>query len=458
MTPYPRLSPRAASRPHDIFRNDRGKDIAWTYTTFFILSWIWQNLAGEGEFQLRFFPVLWGLATTFVLFLIVETLTTSKKAFWAATLLLCNPEFISLTQQARMYTLLSLIVLLSIFLIISSERDPKWRHVSGLYALFTLMLYTHYSAIFIFCALIVYLLARRQRCWELAISWVTALLTFIPWLIYSQFEPQDHLLWLRPFHIIDSISLFVKLSGTIHIFSQDQIKSGMILVPAFIALTTAFIAVWAFISSRNEVRIVLIIILFPIAAATIMELLGFPNYVQIPRYFIVPVAALAAVYAIGLIQENMRYPKVRIGAMFFLLAMNTSGIVGYVYNDRGYCSYLKPAYRQAAQTIKNLKTPFEHTYFVGRKKERRTFTYYYSDNIAFFELFNNPPLDTPDLLNALRIDKKTTGCWIFVSNKHNLVGKEIRMIQLLEEVMPNREEIEINQGLLVHLKREPKKA
>jgi len=334
---------------------------------FFVLSWIWQNLAGEGEFQLRLFPVLWALASTFVLFFIVERLTASKQGFWAATLLLLNPEFISMAQQARMYTLLSLIALLAVYLIIRCEADPGWRHVLGLYVLFTLMLYTHYSAILIYCALMVYLLARRRICWKLTIAWVMALLTFIPWIIYSQgrFGSQTALWWLRPFHIVDTMSLLVKLSGTVQIMPLHQIAGWMIVVPAMISLATISIAAWAFVAARREGRILAVLIVFPIVAATVMGLLGYPNYIQMTRYFIVLIPALAAIYAIGLIRDNVTYRKVRIGAMFFLLAMNTSGLVGYFLDDQGFFFHLKPGRRQAPQTIENLKSPSKRTYLVN---------------------------------------------------------------------------------------------
>lgn len=54
---------------------------------YFALSWGWQQAVGESEFLLRLPPALFGLASLWILFLLVERLTDSR----TAVLFMVNP-------------------------------------------------------------------------------------------------------------------------------------------------------------------------------------------------------------------------------------------------------------------------------------------------------------------------------------------------------------------------------
>ena len=432
---------------------------------FFILSWIWQHFVGESEIVLRFFPVLLGLASACLLFLIVDKLTDAKTGFWAALMLLLNPEHIAVAQFARMYTLLLFIALCAIFLIIISEKEPRWQHRAGLYVLLSLLLYTHYSSLFVFSALIAYLLVRRRPCWKLGFSGLLAVLTFLPWLVYAfdKITVQSNLSLLRPYHILESVALWVKVSGTIQIFSYEEMMGGSIVLPALISLSTVSISVWATINARYQGRLFAILVIFPIMAVSVMGFLGLPNFPSITRYFITLVAAQAALFAIGLIYADVSYQKARMAAMLFLLVMNVGGTVGYFYNENGCFGHLKSGWRETAQTIEALGGPSERTYFVGGNNGSTTLKYYYSGEIlninalakrwAKGEDLGPPSWENKRLLKAFELTPETTGCWLYVATRNRLQKEELEFIHILKQLMHEREEVPTQRGVLMHFQR-----
>jgi len=103
---------------------------------------------------------------------------------------------ISYAQEARMYALLSLTVLVSIYLFLRLHREPTRRDMA-LYVIFTAaMIYTHIYALFIviFQSLWTVLACRERSGWRRWTALQAAvLLAYLPWLpsfIYQVFRPE----------------------------------------------------------------------------------------------------------------------------------------------------------------------------------------------------------------------------------------------------------------------------
>ena len=146
---------------------------------YYALAWFWTQLAGTGEFGLRSFSALAGVATVPVTYLLGAELRGRRTGLVAAALVAVNPMLLWYSQEARGYALLVLLTTAAALYFLRTLRDvPSLEHPYGhlsdgtsggqrdvtLWAVFSaLALATHYFAIFPIVLEGAWLLWRRGR-------------------------------------------------------------------------------------------------------------------------------------------------------------------------------------------------------------------------------------------------------------------------------------------------------
>jgi len=376
--------------------------------------------------------------------------------------LLINPEIVYVSQFARFYTFLLFIGLCAIYFIIISEKNPTRQHALGLFVILTFLLFSHYSAMFVFGSIMVYLLFKKRPCWKFVCSGVLALFCFLPWIFYSLrvTNPSTNLSLLKPSNIMESLALLIKISGTIQIFSRNQIENGIFVLPGLISLITLFLVIAGIVSVRDKGRIFIILIIFPIVATTILMLFKFKSLPQITRYFITSVAAQAAVYSIFLTSRKSIFPKLRSLGLLFLIIMNLGGLLGYFFNDNGCFYVLKSGIRETTQTIEKFRLPEDKVYYSGGWFYLKPFDYYYSGKTIQLNVAANK-LDKLDILGPISwenskllktfgINPEDSGYWLYLSNGSAISPQEHRFINILDQLMRNKEEVPTRKGILLH--------
>ena len=157
----------------------------------------WILLFGDSEWALRALSVLFGVLTVPLLYGVARLLFRSRAAgLLAALLIAVSPLHVWYGQEARMYTLLTFLCLLSsytLLLAIDARRTWTMALLWVAYSATTVAaLYTHYFAIFVLAFQVVYLLAilavqgfrpLRLLLGSLA-SGLAILLLYLPWLPY----------------------------------------------------------------------------------------------------------------------------------------------------------------------------------------------------------------------------------------------------------------------------------
>jgi mannosyltransferase len=131
---------------------------------YYYLFWLWVRLAGTSEYALRFPSVFFGVLTLPLLWVTARRLFGMRAAWLAALLLALSPLHVYYAQEARMYTLLTFLGLLSSYLLLrllnsqsTNLRSPHlWSYVLTVVA----ALYTHYFAFFLLAAHILYVLYK----------------------------------------------------------------------------------------------------------------------------------------------------------------------------------------------------------------------------------------------------------------------------------------------------------
>ncbi len=157
-----------------------------------ILLFCAMRVTGDSETALRFPSAAAGILTIPVLFLIGRRLFGASAGLLASALLAVSPSHIWLSQEARPYALLILLVCLSVLLLIRLLAHAKkgerasLAELSAFVLLGILLEYTHYFGLLVFlfeaAALLgVSLVLRRGRLLAAAVGLVP-MVFFLPWL------------------------------------------------------------------------------------------------------------------------------------------------------------------------------------------------------------------------------------------------------------------------------------
>jgi len=175
---------------------------------YLTLIYGWVAWLGDSEVVLRFPSLVAGVLTIPVLGWGMGRLVGKSLGLIAALLLALSPFHIWYSQEARVYTLFALLVLLSTLALAEAwrtNRRPAW-FIYGLLCL--LGCYTHYYVIFYLAGqalfvVIASLMAIRKgdrdprwRSW--VITGVIAALFYLPWLPFVFQAPFGNTNWIRP--------------------------------------------------------------------------------------------------------------------------------------------------------------------------------------------------------------------------------------------------------------------
>jgi len=149
---------------------------------FFLHSWM---RIGQSPVIVRFPSVVFGLLSICLVFHIARELFDGQVGLLAAALAAISPFHIWYSQEARMYSLLCLLSLLSIFLFFRAYKNGRWQLWIGFGLSTGMSLYAHNLAFLILFAVDLCVLLRRR--WNLlgrlAVAHLVSLLVFLPWLL-----------------------------------------------------------------------------------------------------------------------------------------------------------------------------------------------------------------------------------------------------------------------------------
>lgn len=164
---------------------------------FFFLMHFWAKLWGTNEFGIRLLPALFGIAMIPLLYVVGRDLFDRRVGVLAAGLGAFLPMAVLVSRQARMYTLLPLLALLSIWTLYDATRYNMRRYWLGWVVTSALMMYTHNWGILVFVAENLYVawhwIARDRRTAVFG-SWIASAagagLLYLPWLptLITQFR------------------------------------------------------------------------------------------------------------------------------------------------------------------------------------------------------------------------------------------------------------------------------
>jgi Dolichyl-phosphate-mannose-protein mannosyltransferase len=202
---------------------------------YFLLSG-WMRLFGASEIALRLPSVLFYLAGICLMWFLGRMLLGVEGAGLVSFIYAINPIAGRQAQNVRMYTMLALMVALSMIVFIILIRDqerrvPRWFALFGLIAFVGLN--THYWFVFVLIAYGSWVISTR-RSWSVRDLGLLATFTFLPFLVVdlAMFLHQTQLpasLWTPRPTLGDLMRVFVANFGFIHLHSARAIVSTIVL-------------------------------------------------------------------------------------------------------------------------------------------------------------------------------------------------------------------------------------
>lgn len=190
---------------------------------FFLLHFL-IKLAGDSDFTLRFLSVLCGVLTVPLIYFMGKKLCHARVGLWAALPATFSPFYLWYSQEARMYTLLVFLGLLSVYCLLRAISEDKagWYAVYALTA--TAMLYTSLFSfgLFAFEGLLGLLAAWKRRRWSILAVFVIISLASLPglwprlvWLGPERVQLKDYNYWPGIlFDILNSLNFGLSLDPT----------------------------------------------------------------------------------------------------------------------------------------------------------------------------------------------------------------------------------------------------
>lgn len=152
---------------------------------YYLILHFWLTIFPSTEFFIRLPSIIFALLTLVFVYKVSNiTYKETKISILAMVLLATSPLHIYYSQEARMYSLATLLAVISVYWLFRLLRDPIWHNILWYVVSTILMVYTHYLAWLLIIGQGLYVLFVKRR---LITIYLWIILSYIPWLpIFQQ--------------------------------------------------------------------------------------------------------------------------------------------------------------------------------------------------------------------------------------------------------------------------------
>ncbi len=368
---------------------------------YYILLRFWSYAFGDSLISLRGFSILLGTLTVWAGYLFVKKAFKSEYlALLAALFIAINPFQIQYALEARMYTLGTLLVMLSSWLLLKAleNRSKKTWLFYGLTV--AASLYTHYYLLFSVAAQAVYALyvVFKNKQWRgafkdnqlinLLLAGAFAFVLYIPWLpgFLEQLNRVQGGYWIPP---MDRWSI----PGTVWKIAMGG--QGINKPTLVIATLAAITLVVYFIRKYKEQEKWLVVsgLVIPFVAAIG---LSFMNDIYLDRYFVFASLSFAVLIALTLAATPKLWLRRSLIVIFLLMSTYAFWQNWKVMDvkDAGSSTVKKPGMAAGSEYLTERVSPNDKIY-VGSSFVFFTFKYYNETGVAPKLISGSPLSDIP---------------------------------------------------------------
>jgi len=407
---------------------------------YYALLHFWIALAGDSEFALRFLSLVFGVTTVPLAYATARRLFDVTSARLAALLVALAPLYVWYAQEARMYTLITFLLLLASYALWRALDEPA--RATRWWIVFTLAniaaAYTHYFAFVVIAFQFLWVLVSGFRLPNLkletlkpaTLALVAILVAFLPWMpfVIARFG-QDASYWrgaLKLDEALRHILINFTLGESVLEHIAQPIALGWLMV-LFVGLVALSLNRQA--ASGNRQSAVVFCVLYLLVPLALLLVLFSRNpkfnarYLMIasPAFYLLLAAGMSRFtfyasritpYAIRHTQYAIRHILTLVPLAFLLL---TAAYADYnIYFDP---AFTKASFRDVARYIEQHIAPDEAIILTSGHLFP-AFHYYYRGDAPTLRLPDEPTLNTERVLGyeTARVLNETIagkrGAWV----------------------------------------------
>jgi 4-amino-4-deoxy-L-arabinose transferase-like glycosyltransferase len=373
---------------------------------FFLLLKGWAAF-GEGEVFLRSLPVIFGVAVIPALFLLGRELLGERTATVAAFFVAISPFHLLYDRELRMYSLLTLLTVLSLYFFLKALRTGRSSHWAMYTVLSTMNVYVHYHAFLVILFEWVFYFAwyaKYLKLWgKAALSQVIIAACFVWWLPGFLFQIRNPALfaldapdkfpvavagWLvKPLYILYSFSL-----------GQTILPWNIVAIAGSVVIAgIALLGVRKLTEHRDALIFVGLYLCVPVTVGMLVSL-------SMPRYYLF----LAPVYSLVLAQGILcvSRPLVRAGVLMVAIIPMVVSTTNYFHNREFHILAQVDPWREVGAYIRENAQPDDYLVAIGSWRPLG----YYLDGFAGF----SKPICGTDFEDCVKLMDQTNGHRLWV--------------------------------------------
>lgn len=285
---------------------------------YYWLLKIWTMAFGNTEMGLRSMSLFFGAITIVLAFLLVIKLFGRRTAYASLVFLILSPVLIRYSQEARMYTLITSIILAATYTLIYAQEHAKKRWPWVVYGvLVALGMLTQYFVALAWIAHWVWrvsIVRRHDESWKKTIKslfsrqWVVAHIVaiglFLPWLPFMVMQVaivQGMGFWVPPISVVTVPDFF----STYLLFSEGREIKSWLTIGAFVSIAFVGYLVYRLIGSlkgaqKDYYKLFLCMSIVPILLLLVLSLPPL-RPVFVDRYLMVSFVFLSLLIGVSLL-------------------------------------------------------------------------------------------------------------------------------------------------------------
>jgi len=306
---------------------------------YYILIYSWSKNFGNTDISLRFFSAIFGIISIFLIFLVSRLLFDYRIGLLSSFILAISEFHVYYSQEAKMYSLLTFFVILSIYFFIKLLQKDKLRYVIGYIISTIFCIYTHLYGIFILLVGNVYFLSFiKKRSTKVKVKrWIyIQLFLFIPWVFFST-QKITNFIFINFNRHLPKPDLYLILNT----FNNYTVSGSVFFVTLFLLGIGSLIKNEE--NNKKNIGFVLLWLSLPILVSYIFSFLHF-SILYSPRYVIFCSIPYYILIAKGLF--NVKWHFLRIFLLTGLIIVSTYSFKNYYTTKcktdwKSVASYLK---------------------------------------------------------------------------------------------------------------------
>jgi 4-amino-4-deoxy-L-arabinose transferase-like glycosyltransferase len=297
---------------------------------YYVLGWLWAQALGTGEFGLRSFSALAGIATVPVAYLLGLELRDRRAGILAAALVAVNPMLVWYSQEARSYSLVVLLGAVATLYFVRALAGGRRSDLLGWGVVSALALATHYFAIFPIAIEGLWLGWRRGReaAAGLGIVAVTAF-ALAPLAIHQ--AAQGHADWIGDHslgHRLWEVAVTFAVGETGDLIAQPERLAPAIVPLAAIAAGMALLAARGERDERRAAGLMLAIVAFTVVVPLAVAVLHPAADFVLARNLIPALVPLLVAVAIAATLRRARRAGLALAAVLLAYSLGFTILAG----------------------------------------------------------------------------------------------------------------------------------